>query len=167
MADEQETKVVKDPLKKSFWHLRNIGLIIITAALPALIGWAWNRSSTAITNYFARQKAQDERIKAVEDDTRQRLKDLEDDRANNKAIWDAITEGRNRDTQQDVDLRVLQKLFDREFGRGQSTPRSAPHIPKDPTLPETPQGESQKPPSPVKPDQLRLEKEAQHPIQKK
>ena len=154
-----EETVVKDPTKKSFWHTRNILLLVMTAALPALVGWAWNRSSTAITNYFARQSALDVRIKAIEDDTRQRLKDLEDDRANNKAIWDAIADERNRITEQDIELRVMQKLFDREFGRAHGrTSGATPEATEPPPVAKPP---------PIKSDQYRLEKETQHPIQKK
>jgi hypothetical protein len=164
MADETkveaQAEVVKDPTQKSFWRPRNIGLLLMTAILPALTGWAWNRCSEALTHYFARQNAQDARIKAIEDDTRQRLKDLEDDRANNKAIWDAITEGRNRDTEQDIEIRVLKKLFDREFGKQDyKLPTAKPEKPV--------QDQPVNPPVPLKPEQLRLEKEAQHPIQKK
>lgn len=158
MADE--TLVVKDPTQKKFWRSRNITLLIMTAALPALIGWAWSRSSEAVTNYFARQRAQDERIKALEDDTRERLKELENDHANNKAIWDAITDEKNRITEQEIELRVMRKLFDREFGHARPAQPSA--------TPEPPPAEGALPkPPPVKPDQYRLEKELLNPQQKK
>lgn len=157
----EETVVVKDPTQKKFWRSRNILLLFMTAATPALVGWAWSRSSEAVSNYFARQRAQDERIRALEDDTRERLKDLENDHANNKAIWDAITEERNRITEQEIELRVMRKLFDREFGHA-----ARPAQPS--TTPEPPPAESVLPkPPPVKPDQYRLEKESLNPQQKK
>ena len=169
MADEKvpgEPEVVKDPTQKTFWRTRNILLLFMTAAVPALTGWAWNRSSEAVSNYWDRQKAQEARIKAIEDDTHQRLKDLEDDKANNKAIWDAITEQRNKVTEQDIELRVIQRLFDREFRRSSlvkpvdpkvEPPQENPPAPVDPP----------KAIAPMRPDQYRLEKEALNPQQQK
>lgn len=159
MADEPE--VVKDPTKKSFWHFKNIGLIAITAAIPALVGWAWNRSSTAISNFMEREKKDQERLFKLEED----VKNLAE-QSNNRAVWDALTEARNRITEQDVELRVMQKLFEREFGRAAPLPKpTVTHVLKDFVLPE-PMPEVAKP-TPLKPDQYRIEKEKLHPVEKK
>lgn len=111
MADET---VVKDPTKKKFWHFRNIVLILLTAGTPALVGWAWNRSSDAVANYLERQKTQESRIKLLEEKIKRDIENREEERASDKAIWTAIAEERAQITQQEINIRVLQKLYDRE-----------------------------------------------------
>jgi len=80
-----------------------------------------------------------------------RIKTLEEDKANNKAIWDAITDNRNEAARQRDDLRVIQRLFDREFGRSYN-PKAA----------ELPKWEDPKP-VPVDPEKLRTLMEQKYP----
>jgi len=134
-----EDTIVKDPTKKRFWTLKNIGGLVLLAVLPVAGTWMWNAAATA----WQSMKQMDERLKT-----------LEDDRANNKAIWDAIAEDRNEAARQREDLRVMQRLFDREFGRSAG-----------PKAIEPPKWEEPKP-APVDPDRLRVQQEQRFPPKK-
>jgi hypothetical protein len=84
----------------------------------------------------------------------ERIKSLEEDKANSRAIWDAIAENRNEAGRQREDLRVMQRLFDREFSRSQG-----------PKAPELPKWEDPKP-APVDPERLRVQQEQRFPSKK-
>jgi hypothetical protein len=150
--------VVKDPTKQSFWRFRNIALLVVTATLPALTGWIYTKSEQSVANYFNKQKSQDERIRILEEDTRERLKELESDHANNKAIWDAIAEERTKQTEQEIELRVLQRIVDHEFRRSIMTARPKPEKEPSTTPGETPA--ELFPPLPVPPQPLPVPKPA-------
>lgn len=163
--DRNTTIVVKDPTKQSFWRFRNIALLVVTATLPALTGWIYNKSEQSVTNYFNKQKSQDERIKTLEEDTRERLRELENDHANNKAIWDAISDEKSRITEQEIEIRVLKRIVDHELHR-------LTLIGRPPKEPSTTPGEApaEQPPIPaqratpkVDPDQYRIEQESKFP----
>lgn len=134
-----EDAIVKDPTKKRFWTLRNISGLLLVALLPVAGTWAWNSA----TNAWSTMKRMDERLKA-----------LEEDRANNRAIWDAISENKNEAARQREDLRVMQRLFDREFNRS-TAPKAA----------EPPRWEEPKP-VPVDPEKLRTMIEQKYPQKK-
>ena len=158
--------VVKDPTKPNFWRFRNIALLMMTAILPALTGWIYTKSEQSVTNYFNKQKSQDERIRALEEDTQERLRELENDHANNKAIWEAITDERNRIAEQEIEIRVIQRLFDREFRRASLS--GVPPAKESGVMPVGAQADPAIPrPPAIKPDQYRLEKELKNPQQKK
>jgi hypothetical protein len=142
MANET---VVKDPTKKSFWHFRNILLITMTAGLPAFMGWAWNKSSDAVTAYLERQKVQESRIKLLEEKIKRDMDNREEERASDKAIWSAIAEERAQITQQEINIRVLQKLYDREH------PVTHQPAPLSTTPGPTPADQLPEPPAPVTP----------------
>lgn len=172
--DRGTTVLVKDPTKQSFWRFRNIALLFLTATLPALTGWIYTKSEQSVTNYFNKQKSQDERIRALEEDTRERLKELENDHANNKAIWDAITEERNKITEQEIEIRVLQRIVDYELRRSiagfrpatkepSTTPGETPaELPPPPAPVPTPV-QIPKPAPKIDPDLYRLERESKFP----
>jgi uncharacterized coiled-coil protein SlyX len=134
-----EDAIVKDPTKKRFWTPKNVGAYILIALLPVAGTWAWN----ALTNAWSTMKRMDERLKV-----------LEGDQANNRAIWDAITENKNETARQREDLRVMQRLFDREFERSTAPKASEP-----------PKREEPKPP-PVDPEKLRTMMEQRYPQKK-
>jgi hypothetical protein len=173
--ERNTTIVVKDPTKQSFWRFRNIALLVLTAVLPATTGWIYNKSEQSVTNYFNKQKSQDERIRILEEDTRERLKELENDHANNKAIWDAIAEERTKQTEQEIELRVLQRIVDHEFRRSIMASRPKPEkepsttpgeTPAElfPPLPVPPQPLPVPKPAPrIDPDRYRLEQESKFP----
>lgn len=135
MPDE----IVKDPTKKRFWTLKNIGGLALVAILPVAATWTWN----SITTAWQTLKKMDDRIRS-----------LEEDKANNKAIWDAIAENKNELQRQREDLRVMQRLFDREFNR------SSGMKPVDPPKWEDPK------PVPVDPERLRIQQEQKYPQKK-
>lgn len=166
MADESE--VIKDPTQKKFWRTRNIVLLTMTATLPALCGWAGN---TAIEKYTAVREWKhrlDARLDAADAAVQARLKDLEDDKANNKAIWDAIAEIKNKQIEMEVEHRVAMRLFEREFGRARDKGPSTTAPPKGPDFNVPPPDPLPAPPVPkIDPDQYRLQKEQKFPVQKK
>jgi len=133
-----EDTIVRDPTKKRFWTARNIGGLVLVALLPVAGTWSWN----AAANAWQTMKRMDERLKT-----------LEEDKANNRAIWDALTENKNESARQREDLRVMQRLFDREFGRTRGVDSGVP---------------SPEPPSagPVDPDKLRTMMEQRYPQKK-
>lgn len=139
MPDE---KIEKDVTKKSFWSKKNFLAVLgglIVACLPVLVSWAWDSVSGAMKT-----------IQALD----VRIKSLEEEKANNRAIWDAITENKNEAARQREDIRVMQRLFDREFGRSPG-PKTA----------EPPRWEEPKP-APVDPEKLRTMMEQRYPQKK-
>jgi len=132
-------KIEKDPTKKRFWTLKNIGGLALVAILPVAATWAWDVATNAWKT-----------IRKLED----RVQSLEDEKANNRAIWDSITENKNEAARQREDLRVMQRLFDREFGRS-TAPKAV----------EIPRWEEPKP-APVDPEKLRTMMEQKYPQKK-
>ena len=117
MSGESD-KIERDPKKKSFWNLKNIAALVMVAILPAAGGWAWN----GITKGY-------ETISNLEE----RIKHLENDRANNKAIWDAITAARNEIVEIKIETEVNRRLL--ELGivpKTQPAPKTAPELPPSP-----------------------------------
>lgn len=134
--------IEKDVTKKSFWSRRNLFAALGTAVIaliPMLFSWVWDVAS--------------ENIKAIRE-LGARIKSLEDEKANNRAIWDAITENKNEAARQREDLRVMQRLFDREFVRSPG-PKAA----------EPSQTQDVKPP-PVDPEKFRTMMEQRYPQKK-
>lgn len=134
-----EDAIVKDPTKKRFWTLKNIGGLVLVALLPVAGTWAWDSASGAMKTLR---------------DLDVRIKSLEEEKANNKAIWDAIAENKNEAARQREDLRVMQRLFDREFNRS-TAPKAA----------EPPRWEEPKP-APMDPEKLRTIMEQKYPSKK-
>lgn len=100
--------VVKDPSRKSFWRTRNLVLLILTALLPVVGKSVWDSVSEFVTNHKemrARLERHTEKIDEL------------DERTNNRALWEALTEERNRGISLRVELEVMKRLFDREFAR--------------------------------------------------
>lgn len=94
MADE--TAVVKDPNKKNFWTIKNIAGLFLLAAMPL--------SASKVFDFFENQSKLVERVKA-----------LETEQANNKAIWQAITDQRNRMVEIEIEHKAGMLAIDREF----------------------------------------------------
>jgi hypothetical protein len=74
--------------------------------------------------------------------------------ANNKAIWDAIAENKNEAARHREDIRVMQRLFDREFGRSSGSKAAEPLRWEEPK------------PAPMDPDKLRTIMEQKYPSKK-
>jgi len=134
-----EDTVIRDPSKKRFWTVKNILAALALALLPAVCTWAVG----ALSDAWKTIKAMDERIKG-----------LEADKANNQAIWDSIAENKNETSRQREDLRVMQRLFDREFDRSPG-----------PKAVEPPRWEEPKPPL-TRPEDLRSMMEQKYPSKK-
>lgn len=95
---EKEEEVVRDPTSKKFWRLRNIAALALTALLPLAASSLWSQW-TSLTDS----------IKTLSD----RVKELERDKANNQAIWDAIADIKNRQMELQVRVEVHDRLVDK------------------------------------------------------
>jgi hypothetical protein len=163
----EESGVIKDPSKKKFWTARNIGGLFILAIMPL--------TTSKVSDFFSTHS------KLVD-----RVEKLEEEQANNKAIWTAITDQRNRMVEIEIEHkagmlaidrefrksnvdRALEKLLDRELGPKTPEPNlpvdplppsPAPVIPPKPNLPSVEQ-------KPIPPDQFREAYEQKFPVKKK
>ena len=113
---ETET-VVKDPTRKRFWTARNILLIITTAILPVAGTGAWDK----MASFLASQEALHDQVVAQD----ALLKEI-DERLKDKAVWSSMTEIKNEQIRLLIEIKVLQKLFDREFARSDAGARPDP-----------------------------------------
>lgn len=90
---------------------------------------------------------------------KQEVHDLQQDQANSKAIWDSIAENRNRSTELKVDVEVLKKLLEIEFGK--RIPQAPKPSPPDPV--QLPSIEPPPPPKIIPPEELRKLQEQKFP----
>jgi len=132
----------------------------IEKALQKSKVWKWFRTVLTILmlpllGWLGREvlKTYSETVSTL-DSLKEKVRDLEKEQANNKAIWDAIAENKNETARLREDIRVMQRLFDREFGRSPG-PKAA----------EPPKWEEPKPP-PVDPEKLRTMMEQKYPSKK-
>jgi len=105
MPGDETGSITKDPSKPRFWTPRNIGGLVMLAALSA----GTPKIVESIQNYHA--------LHDRAEDLEKWRKELEQD-VNDKAYWDAFADVNNKIAELDKAIGVLTKLFDREFGRG-------------------------------------------------
>ena len=164
---EDTDGVVKDPTKKKFWTSRNIAGLFILALMPL--------AASKIMDFFSSHS------KLID-----RVEKLETEQANNKAIWTAITDQRNRMVELEIEHkatmlaldrefrksnvdRALEKFLDREIGPKTET-KPPVETPPDPIKPVDPVKPPPKPPieqKPVPTDQFRELYEQKFPVKKK
>jgi hypothetical protein len=160
MGDELEAAgVTKDPTKKKFWTGKNIGGLFLLAIMPL--------AASKVMDFFSTHAKLVERVAA-----------LETEQANNKAIWTAITDQKNRMSEMEIEHRaammalekeykkstadtLIEKYLDRQFG---SKPPAPPTNPPSPPKPLDVPNVQQKP---LVPDQVRETYEQQFPVKKK
>lgn len=148
--------VVKDPTKKKFWTVRNIGGLFILAAMPL--------AASKVMDFFSNHSKLIERVDM-----------LEKEQANNKAIWTAITDQKNRMAEIEIQHRASMMAIEKDYKKsatdllieryldrqlGPKPPDVLPNPPKPAPLPNVEQ-------KPVNPEQLRNAYEQQYPVQKK
>jgi len=138
MADED--KVEKALQKSKVWRWLKT---ILTLLMLPLLGWLGREAL----------KTYSETISTL-DALKEKVRDLEREQANNKAIWDAIAENKNEAARHREDIRVMQRLFDREFGRSSGPKATEPLRWEDPK------------PAPMDPDKLRTIMEQKYPSKK-
>jgi len=151
MSGESD-KIERDPNKRSFWKLKNIAALALVAVIPAFCGWAWNLVSDAYKTL---------------DTLKDRVKTLEDDRANNKAVWDAMTQTRNDLIKLQIETEVNRRLL--EMGLSKHTiesPKTVPDKPATPPDPKIPRTE-QRPLSPEEYRNMLEQKFPNDPVKKK
>lgn len=151
--------VTKDPTKKKFWSARNIGGLFILAAMPL--------AASKVMDFFSNHSKLIERVDM-----------LEKEQANNKAIWTAITDNKNRMVELEIEHKagmmaiekdykkstadlLIERYLDRQLG-----PKSSEHPAPPPPKPaeSAPKSAQQ---TPVLPDVLREAYEQQYPVKKK
>ena len=160
MADKPETGVIKDPTKKKFWTSRNIAGLFILAVMPL--------AASKVMDFFSSHSKLIDRVEA-----------LETEQANNKAIWTAITDQKNRMAEIEIDHKaamhawekeykksttdnLIEKYLDRQFGPKplELPPVLLPPPPKTEPPPKVQQ-------APIPPEQFRQLYEQQYPVKKK
>lgn len=97
------TDEVKDPTKRRFWRLKNLLLLLATGAAPFAGTAAWQWASEKTSAFLA-----------YED----RLRVMEANAASSNAVWGAVRELAEKHAAAERQMFVIQKLFDREWGRG-------------------------------------------------
>ena len=139
MPDLEEA--IEKKLEKSKFGrwLRMVGAMIVLPLLGFLARQAWN-------TYEAFNGLQDE------------VQLLKANAANNQAIWNSISENRNRTNELKVEVEVMKRLFDREFARGGN---EKPSLPKQPDVQRSLEFPKILPP--VEPDKFREEQEQKFP----
>lgn len=149
--------VTKDPTKKKFWSARNIGGLFILAAMPL--------AASKVMDFFSNHSKLIERVDM-----------LEKEQANNKAIWTAITDNKNRMVELEIEHRsammalekeykksttdrLIERYLDRQYGQKSSESPMQPPSPPKPAE-SAPKSAEQ---TPLRPDVLREAYEQQYP----
>ncbi len=103
-ADDPSVVITKDPSKKGFWSIRNIGGLVTLAILSA----GGPQAVDSVQNYFALHGRMDDH------DVWRAQMEMD---VNDKAYWDAFAVIEGKISSLAERIGVLEKLFDREFGR--------------------------------------------------
>lgn len=162
MADELVGHgVTKDPTKKKFWSIKNMGGLFLLAAMPL--------AASKVMDFFSTHSKLLERVTK-----------LEDEQANNKAIWTAISDQKNRMMQLEVEHRAAMLAWEKEYKKSSADQliekyldrQLGPKPPEHPGVPPSPPKSSESAPksaqqAPVLPDVLRESYEQQFPVKKK
>jgi hypothetical protein len=94
---------VKDPSKNKFWRPRNMVLLVATGVLPLIGTSFWNWATERMESFWSYDK---------------RLRELEANAASEQAVWGAVRDLTTKHAAVEQQMLVIQKLFDREWGRG-------------------------------------------------
>ncbi len=105
MPGDETGPITKDPRRKGFWTVRNIGGLLVLASMSA----GAPGTIDAVKAYHALH----DRMGDHEDWRGEMEKNI-----NDQAYWHAFADVNNKIRELDVRLRAMMKLFDREFGRG-------------------------------------------------
>lgn len=135
--NDVETKIEKDPSRKKFWRLRNLFLLVLTAFLPVVGKAGWDE----VAEHLSDRQALQAKVEVLEGQLQ-----IMDERLNDRALWESISALKNDHLKSEVQLGILQKLFDREFARAepiaQRTAEDPVAKPPNPLIPPrtTPKG---------------------------